>query len=140
MCTNKPGQNIADPFYSLYCYRRGGRTQMTRAHPLTLCKATPQEVVKHGRWSATSTWDMPLYYNEWKEPERIKIMLFCIYTISIMGKVEESRQWLYLIHRDGGTPGATYIATGVFQQKVANLECKLWSLTPTCQDMPYRVH
>jgi len=75
-CDGSRGNTIEDRYYNMHIYRRAGRTQATRGD-FAFRKATPQEVIEHGRWRAKGSEDMPTRYNEWEVPERIKVTLFC---------------------------------------------------------------
>lgn len=77
-CTNMEGNTIENLYYSMHMYRRGGRTQVTRAHEAFRRKATPLEVTEHGRWRINAAQNMPAHYNEWEVPERIRITMLCM--------------------------------------------------------------
>eukprot|EP00957_Ditylum_brightwellii_P105734 8063843-Ditylum_brightwellii.AAC.1 len=55
ICTDTPGNTPAELIYNLHCYRRGGKTQATRKHPLTFCTATTQKIIEHSRWTRCTT-------------------------------------------------------------------------------------
>jgi hypothetical protein len=74
-----PGNSLADMFWSLHSYRRGGRTHVSRCRPGCIRKATDQEVAEHGRWRASrSSMNMPTLYLEWPPLDRIAITLLCM--------------------------------------------------------------
>jgi hypothetical protein len=74
-----PGNSIADKFWSLHSYRRGGRTHVSRVRAGCIRKATPIEVSEHGRWRASrSSMDMPTLYLEWTPVDRINVTLLCM--------------------------------------------------------------
>jgi hypothetical protein len=78
-CDGSPGNTIADHFWSLHSYRRGGRTHVSRRRVGCFRKATAQEIAEHGRWRASRTsMDMPTLYLEWTYLDRISITLLCM--------------------------------------------------------------
>jgi hypothetical protein len=61
-----PGKSLIANFWSFNMYRRGARSHVSRKRPSNLCKATPAEVIEHGRWKISrSSLDMPTAYLEW---------------------------------------------------------------------------
>lgn len=76
--TDSPGNRIADKYYSMGSYRRGGRSSCTKRINGTL-KATDIEVYEHGRWAhKLSKESMPARYNEFGLEDRVQITLLCM--------------------------------------------------------------
>jgi hypothetical protein len=76
--TDSPGNRIADKYYSMGSYRRGGRSSCTKSINGTL-KATDIEVYEHGRWAhKLSKESMPARYNEFGLEDRVQITLLCM--------------------------------------------------------------
>lgn len=74
-----PGNSLADKFWSMHSYRRGGRSHVSRRREGCARKATAEEVTEHGRWrSKRSSMDMPTAYNEWTIADRISITMLCM--------------------------------------------------------------
>jgi hypothetical protein len=74
-----PGNSIADKFWSMSSYRRGGRSHVSRVRVGCIRKATPMEVSEHGRWRhSRSSMDMPTLYLEWTSVDRINVTLLCM--------------------------------------------------------------
>jgi hypothetical protein len=74
-----PGNSIADKFWSMHTYRRGGRTHVSRVRVGCTRKATTIEVHEHGRWRfSRSSMDMPTLYLEWTSVDRISVTLLCM--------------------------------------------------------------
>jgi hypothetical protein len=75
------GNRIEDKFWSLHCYRRGARTQVTRGGRATLRfrfrKATEAQVYEHGRWRRRRSGEkIDVIYRDWPVLDRIKITLY----------------------------------------------------------------
>ena len=66
-------------FYSLHCYRRGGRSHCQRSQPdQRHRKATDTQVYEHGRWRIPrGSQPIATQYREWTLYERLRITLFC---------------------------------------------------------------
>ena len=76
---SSPDNTIEAKFWSLHSYRRGGRTSVSRRHPGTVRKATPDEVNEHGRWAKKrESLDMPTLYAEWTLVQRLAITQLCM--------------------------------------------------------------
>ena len=81
--TGEPGtaNSIESRFWSLHCYRRGGRSHVSRGGWFggrRLRKADETEVYEHGRWRRRrASENMPTAYREWTLRERIAITLYC---------------------------------------------------------------
>jgi hypothetical protein len=73
--------SIPAKFWSLHCYRRGARTQVTRgggvaAHRFR--KATTDQVYEHGRWERKRSGErIDVIYREWTTRDRVKITFYC---------------------------------------------------------------
>ena len=76
---NSERDNIPSRFYSMGCYRRGGRSHVAKKRPGCVRKATPAEVYEHGRWAIkTGTEAAPIHYNEPSVPDKLDITLLCM--------------------------------------------------------------
>ena len=74
-----PGNSIAEKFWSFHCYRRGGRTHVSKKRPGCGRKATRAEVVEHARWRLSQgSMDMPTAYLEWTLADRVTMTLCCM--------------------------------------------------------------
>jgi hypothetical protein len=74
-----PGNSIPERFWSFNTQRRSGRSEASRKRPWTLRKASPAEVVEHGRWRLSrSSLDMPLAYLEWSVEDRSCLTACCM--------------------------------------------------------------
>jgi hypothetical protein len=74
-----PGNSIADEFWSMHSYRRGGRTHVSHARVGCIRKATPIEVSEHDRWRFSRlSMDMPTLYLGWTSVDRISVTLLCM--------------------------------------------------------------
>jgi hypothetical protein len=75
---NRPGNTIAEKFYSMGTYRRGGRSRVSKRREGGVM-ATKPEIYEHGRWRhKLSGEDMPTRYNEWTLEDRLNITLLCM--------------------------------------------------------------
>jgi hypothetical protein len=73
------GMGLTDAFWSFNTQRRTGRSQVSKKRPTTIRKATPAEVIEHGRWRISrASMDMPTAYLEWGLADRICISFFCM--------------------------------------------------------------
>ena len=79
--TAQAGHRIEDKFWSLHCYRRGGRSHVSTSKQvgtLTLARATTTQVYVHGRWSTSrSSEPIDKQYLQWTDWERLQITLCC---------------------------------------------------------------
>ena len=74
-----PGNTLMEKFWSMHCYRRGGRTQVSKRRPFCVRKATDAEVFEHGRWRRTrQSLTMDKAYLEWLICDRTAITLLCM--------------------------------------------------------------
>ena len=76
---NSDKDSIPARFFSMGCYRRGGRSHVTKKRPGCIRKATPLEIYEHGRWAITTgTEAAPIHYNEPSIPDKLDITLLCM--------------------------------------------------------------
>ena len=81
--TGAPGtsNSIESRFWSLHCYRRGGRSHVSRGGWYggnRLKRAKEAQVYEHGRWrTRRSTEPMAVSYREWKPRDRLAVTLNC---------------------------------------------------------------
>jgi hypothetical protein len=74
-----PGNSIAEKFWSFHCYRRDGRTHVSKKRPGCGPKATKTEVVEHARWRLSrGSMDMPTAYLEWTLADLVTMTLCCM--------------------------------------------------------------
>ena len=74
-----PGNTLAAKFYSMGCYRRGGRSAVSHRRKASFRIATQAEAYEHGRWKVMGKNEaMPVHYTEWTLEERLCITLFCM--------------------------------------------------------------
>jgi hypothetical protein len=74
-----PGKSLVEAFYSMHCYRRGGRTQVSQKRSGCTRKATVEEVNEHGRWRRNrSSESMAEQYRQWPLLDRIAITILCM--------------------------------------------------------------
>jgi len=72
-------QSLEEVFYSLHSYRRGGRSEVSKARPVPLRRATDDEVNEHGRWRVKrSNMKMAQLYLSWDLVERVAITAHCM--------------------------------------------------------------
>jgi len=74
-------ESITASFWSLHCYRRGGRTQVDKAallhHADLLVALIKQMVYEHGRWRLRrSSLEIDVMYRQWTPRMRILLTLF----------------------------------------------------------------
>lgn len=73
-----PADSLETRFWSMHCYRRGGRTHVSRPSPGRR-RATALEISEHGRWKRKqSSLDMPSHYLELPVCDRISLTLCCM--------------------------------------------------------------
>lgn len=76
------GNSLADRFFSIHMYRRGGRSQSTRGgshHGYTFKKASKEQVYAHGRWRRRRGSEaIDVQYDQWTYADRIAISLFSL--------------------------------------------------------------
>lgn len=74
-----PGNSIEDKYWSLNCYRRGGRSHVSKSRTGAYKKATKAQIYEHGRWRLNrSSEPVDVMYREWTLRDRIKITLYCM--------------------------------------------------------------
>ena len=74
-----PGNTIEEKFWSLHCYRRGGRTHVSRTHKNTHRRATEVQVYEHGRWRHRRSGErIDVVYRDWTLADRVQLTLFCM--------------------------------------------------------------
>ena len=74
-----PGNSVENKFWSLHCYRRGGRTHVSRTHKNTHRKATDVQVYEHGRWRHRRSGEkIDVVYREWTLADRVRLTLLCM--------------------------------------------------------------
>ena len=67
-------KNLADAFWSLHCYRSGGRSHVSVKHPLCWRKADNSEVNKHRRWrKKKDNESMAKRYCQWTLRDRLMV-------------------------------------------------------------------
>ena len=75
------GNHLESRFWSLHCYRRGGRSHVSRGGNFggrRLRKATKEEVYEHARWRLRrSSEPIDVIYREWTPLDRVKITFYC---------------------------------------------------------------
>jgi hypothetical protein len=66
-------------FYSMGCYRRGGRSDVSKKRPHNLRAATRDEVHEHGRWKYAGRVDpnMLNHYRQWELCDRVTLTRLC---------------------------------------------------------------
>jgi hypothetical protein len=71
--------SVEDWFYSMGCYRRGGRSAVSLHRLFNLRAATLDEVHEHGRWRKKGRVDasMPNHYREWTLRDRLSVTWLC---------------------------------------------------------------
>ena len=77
-----PGNSIESRFWSLHCYRRGGRSHVSRGciyGGLRLTIASKTQVYEHARWRLRKKGGekVDIHYREWTKRDRVKITLYC---------------------------------------------------------------
>jgi hypothetical protein len=77
-----PGNTMEAKFWSLHCFRRGARSQVSRGGIFGLHrfrKALKSQVYEHGRWRRRrSSEDIDIIYQAWTLLECIQITLYCM--------------------------------------------------------------
>jgi hypothetical protein len=74
-----PGNGLIEAFWSFNCYRRGGRTAVSKNREYSIRKATLAEIVEHGRWRISrGSLDMPTAYLEWPISDQVCITFSCM--------------------------------------------------------------
>jgi hypothetical protein len=72
-------EDIPTAFWGFNTLRRTGRSIVWKKREQTIRKATPSEVVEHGRWNISrSSLDMPLAYLDTDVSDKICISAFCM--------------------------------------------------------------
>jgi hypothetical protein len=74
-----PGNSIPEMFWSLYCYRRGARSHVSRGSRSVARyrHATEAQVYDHGRWRRQRGSErVDIMYREWLVRDRIKLTLY----------------------------------------------------------------
>lgn len=76
-----PGNRIEDKYWSLHCYRRGARSNVSLrriVNGTVIRKASATHVYVHGRWSvARSNEPIDKQYLQWTDWHRLQITLWC---------------------------------------------------------------
>jgi hypothetical protein len=77
-----PGNTIEAKFWSLHCFRRGARSQVSRGGKFgrhRFRKALKSQVYEHGRWRRRrSSEEIDIIYIAWTLLEKIQITLYCM--------------------------------------------------------------
>jgi hypothetical protein len=77
-----PGNTMEAKFWSLHCFRRGARSQVSRGGIFGLHrfrKALKSQVYEHGRWRRRrSSEEIDIVYQAWTLLECIQITLYCM--------------------------------------------------------------
>jgi hypothetical protein len=78
---DQPGNRIPDKFWSLHCYRRGGRSQQVTRGPtaqIPFRRASKEQRYEHARWRLQCTGEsVDALYREWNLRDRVRLTLFC---------------------------------------------------------------
>jgi hypothetical protein len=76
-----PGNHIEDKFWSLHCFRRGARSQVSWGGlygKYRFRKATKDEVYEHGRWRRLPSHEqIDVMYREWTLFDRLQLTFYC---------------------------------------------------------------
>jgi hypothetical protein len=76
---SKPGNSLADVFYSMHSYRRGARSHVAVKRAGCIRKARPEEVNEHGRWRRVrSNLPMAILYLASSLRDRVAITRYCM--------------------------------------------------------------
>ena len=75
---DSPGRSIPENFYSMGCFRRGARLDVSERRPGSVRRATKEERFEHARWRQKRAPDIDLHYLEWGIEERIKLTLLAM--------------------------------------------------------------
>ncbi len=71
--------DLSDAFWSLHCYRIGGRSHVSVSRPLCVRKATIEEVNEHGRWKVRrNNESMAERYRRWTLRDRLMVTYMCM--------------------------------------------------------------
>jgi hypothetical protein len=77
-----PGNTIGSKFWSLHCFRRGARSQVSRGGNFgrhRFRKALKSQVYEHGRWRRRrSSEAIDVIYDQWTVLQSIQITLYCM--------------------------------------------------------------
>ena len=77
-----PGNTIETKFWSLHCFRRGARSQVSRGGKFghhRFRKALKSQVYEHGRWRRRrSSEEIDIIYIQWTVHQCIQITLYCM--------------------------------------------------------------
>jgi integrase len=77
-----PGNTVASKFWSLHCFRRGARSQVSRGGKFghhRFRKALKSQVYEHGRWRRRrSSEEIDIVYTQWTVHQCIQITLYCM--------------------------------------------------------------
>jgi hypothetical protein len=77
-----PGNAMEAKFWSLHCFRRGARSQVSRGGTFGLHrfrKALKSQVCEHGRWRRRcSSEEIDIIYQAWTLLECVQITLCCM--------------------------------------------------------------
>jgi hypothetical protein len=77
-----PGNTIESKFWSLHCFRRGARSQVSRGFNFghhRFRKALKSQVYEHGRWRRRrSSEEIDVVYVQWTVLQLIQITLYCM--------------------------------------------------------------
>ena len=77
-----PGNTVASKFWSLHCFRRGARSQVSRGGKFghhRFRKALKSQVYEHGRWRRRrSSEEIDIIYIQWTIHQCIQITLYCM--------------------------------------------------------------
>jgi hypothetical protein len=75
-----PGNSIEDKLWSMHCYRRGARTQVTRGGSIAryrFRKASDSQIYEHARWRRKRSGEkIDILYREWPLIDRVRITLY----------------------------------------------------------------
>jgi hypothetical protein len=74
-----PGKTLGESFYSMHCYRSGGRSHVSILRDGCHRVATLTETNEHGRWRHhRSSETMEAQYRQWTLAERLAITVLCM--------------------------------------------------------------
>ena len=77
-----PGNTVESKFWSLHCFRRGARSQVSRGGNFgrhRFRKALKSQVYEHGRWRRRrSSEEIDVIYIAWTVLQCIQITLCCV--------------------------------------------------------------
>jgi hypothetical protein len=70
---------LEDAFWSMHCYRTGGRSHVSASRPLCWRQATDEEVNEHGRWRRKKeNENMAERYRQWNMRDRLMVTYLCM--------------------------------------------------------------